>query len=152
MRNTEAAVFFVLHYSGGINPAIVTSLVAIKPHSTAATSPLLVNLFYSDQWNNCHRDLCPGRFNCRCRRNNFVDLSAIDRECIDLSWLCDGILDCSGGQDERDCVCSDDEFQCNVCGRDDECDDGILIHQCINESQVDDGRSNCWNGNDEPER
>ena len=108
-----------------------------------------MKLFYLDYWNKCHRRLCDDRFNCRCR----IDRLNIDRECIDLSWLCDGIPDCSGGQDERDCVCSDDEFQCNVCRRDDKCDDGIPLHQCIDESRVDDGRiggrRNCWNGNDE---
>ena len=127
-----------------------------------------MKLFYLDGWNDCHRRNCDDRFNCRCRDRidaeiylNFgeiiIDLIFInDRECIDLSWLCDGIPDCSGGQDERDCVCSDDEFQCNVCRRDDECDDGIPIHQCIDESRVDDGRRNPWNGdclneNDEPQ-
>ena len=77
-------------------------------------------------------------------------------ECIDISWLCDGIPDCSGGEDELFCVCSDDQFQCNVCGRDDECDDGIPFHECIDESRVDDGRwdllnGDCLNGNDEPQ-
>ena len=94
-----------------------------------------MKLFYLDYWNNCHRRNCGDRFNCRC--GNF-DFFTNDRECIDLSWLCDGIPDCSGGQDEVNCVCSDDQFQCNVCKRDDKCDDGIPIHQCINESRVDD--------------
>ena len=100
-----------------------------------------MKLFYLDRWNDCHR-LCDDRFNCWCGFSS-------DRECIDLSWLCDGIPDCSGGQDEVDCVCSDDQFQCNVCKRDDECDDGIPIHQCIDESRVDDRRSDCRNENDE---
>ena len=112
----------------------------------------LMKLFYLDAWNNCHRRNCDDRFNCRCED---IDYFTNDRECIDLSWLCDGIPDCSDGQDERRCVCSDDEFQCNVCGRDDKCDDGIPLHQCIDESRVDDGRRNswgdCWNGNDEPQ-
>ena len=106
-----------------------------------------MKLFYLDEWNNCHRRNCDDRFNCRCK--NYDSGLIYDRECIDLSWLCDGIPDCSGGQDERGCVCSDDQFQCNVCGRDDKCDDGIPIHQCIDESRVDDGRIDCWNGNDE---
>ena len=123
----------------------------------------LMKLFYLDYWNNCHRINCDDRFNCRCQGNRSDDFDIdraffiSDRECIDLSWLCDGIPDCSGGEDEVDCVCSDDEFQCNVCERDDECDDGIPWNQCIDESRVRDGRtwwdsragSNCWNGNDE---
>ena len=104
-----------------------------------------MKLFYLDWWNDCHRRHCDNRFNCRCGDNYFTN----DRECIDLSWLCDGFPDCSGGQDEWRCVCSDDEFQCNVCKRDDECDDGIPWNQCIDESRVDDGNENCWNGNDE---
>ena len=104
-----------------------------------------MKLFYLDDWNDCHRLNCDDQFNCRCR------YGINDRECIDLSWLCDGIPDCSDGQDEWRCVCSDDEFQCNVCERDDECDDGIPIHECIDESQVDDGFQDCWNGNDEPQ-
>ena len=120
-------------------------------------------LFYLDDWNNCHRRSCDDRYNCPCDPDSsdipdnfsgdYSDLFTNDRECIDLSWLCDGIPDCSGGEDERDCVCSDDEFQCNNCGHDDECNDGIPIHQCINESRVNDGRRNppldCWNANDE---
>ena len=111
-----------------------------------------MKLFYLDFWNDCHRFYCDDGFNCRC---DFT--SSNDPECIDLSWLCDGIPDCSGGQDEVDCVCSDDEFQCNVCGRDNECNDGIPHHQCIDESRVDDGRwdpwmnGDCLNGNDEPQ-
>ena len=133
----------------------------------------LMKLFYLDLWNNCHRIHCDDRFNCRCRANRFDDdyilndiyraLLTSDRECIDLSWLCDGIPDCSGGEDEVDCVCSDDEFQCNVCGRDDECDDEIPWNLCIDESRVRDGGTgwyslgsgdvnDCWNGNDEPDR
>ena len=107
-----------------------------------------MKLFYLDAWNECHRRNCDDRFNCRCGDYEFTN----DRECIDLSWLCDGIPDCSHGEDERDCVCSDDQFQCNVCKGDDKCDDGIPIHQCINESRVDDGWR--YNGdclNDEPQ-
>ena len=119
----------------------------------------LMKLFYLDLWNNCHRINCGDRFNCRCRANPLFiasvgrALRTSNRECIDLSWLCDGIPDCSRGKDEMDCVCSDDEFQCNVYGR----DDGIPWNQCIDESRVRDGwtwrdsryGSECWNGNDE---
>ena len=120
-----------------------------------------MKLFYLDNWNNCHRRNCDDRFNCRCGDSSdrefgdyyfgsgSDDFSTNDRECIDLSWLCDGIPDCSGGEDEVDCVCSDDQFQCNVCKRDDECDDGIPIRQCIDESRVDDGGWDCVDGNDE---
>ena len=110
-----------------------------------------MKLFYLDEWNNCHRRNCDDRFNCRCGDDfdSIDNYFTIDRECIDLSWLCDGIPDCSGGQDERDCVCSDDQFQCNVCKRDDKCDDGIPLHRCIDEWRVDDGDEDCLNGNDE---
>ena len=114
-------------------------------HAAAADKVVV----YLDWWNDCHRHHCDNQFNCRCGV-----YWTNDRECIDLSWLCDGIPDCRGGEDEVDCVCSDDEFQCNVCERDDECDDGIPWNQCINESRVDDGRSDsfdgdCRNKNDE---
>ena len=117
-----------------------------------------MKLFYLDDWNDCHRRNCDDRFNCWCEvfDHIFGGLFTNDRECIDLSWLCDGIPDCSRGQDERDCVCFNDEFQCNVCERDDKCDDGIPFHECIDESRVDHGRrrniyswGDCWNGNDE---
>ena len=123
-------------------------------YRAAYTQQQLMKLFYLGGWNNCHRRHCDDRFNCRCGFSSdgslfVLDSFTNDRECIDLSWLCDGIPDCSGGQDEVDCVCSDDEFQCNVCKRDDECDDGIPFHQCIDDSRVDDGNEDCLNGNDE---
>ena len=139
--------------------------VARRAGTQRSSHTQLMKLFYLDLWNNCHRINCDDRFNCRCRANRsdniggFIRaLSTSDRECIDLSWLCDGIPDCSGGEDEVHCVCSDDEFQCNVCGRDDECDDGIPWNQCIDESRVDDGRrgrfpwGDCWNENDKHDR
>ena len=131
----------------------------------------LMKFFCLDDWNDCHRRNCDDQFNCLCRiysnfteayedhedyedyedyKENGYDPFTNDSKCIDLSWLCDVTPDCSKGEDERDCVCSDDEFQCNVCGRDDECDDGIPFYQCIDESRIDNGRLDCWNENDEP--
>ena len=113
----------------------------------------LINLFYLVEWNNCHQPCGPDRFNCQCRyyRDNryYIDWYASERECIDLSWLCDGYSDCSGGEDEVHCVCSDDEFQCNDCERGNECDDGIPLHQCIHKKWVDDDQRDCKNENDE---
>ena len=111
-------------------------------------------------WNNCHLYWCGKEFNCRCRNdlNFYYGIGTTESECIDQSWLCDGIRDCSGGEDERDCVCSDDKFQCNICGRDDECSDGIPYHQCISTTLVGDGKlwhprssHGCVNHKDESE-
>ena len=121
---------------------------------------LLINYFCVDEWNDCHGRSCQNQFNCRCR-DDFDYYSGIftnERECIDLSWVCDGIRDCSGEEDEVDCVCSDDEFQCNDCARDEKCDDRIPIYQCISNTWVDDGVKwrpwsprGCINWKDEPE-
>ena len=100
------------------------------------------HLVYLGHWNECHQMACEDQFNCECR-NDLDVVSGIQsnkRECINLSWLCDGFPDCSDAQDERDCFCSDDEFQCNNCSRDDTCDDGIPIYQCINKTLVNDGK------------
>ena len=98
-------------------------------------------------WTGCHQRACQDRFNCRCKDVNggddYIDFSTSERECIDLSWLCDGIRDCSGGEDERHCACSDHEFQCNNCERDDECGDQIALHQCVNKTLVADGKNDC---------
>ena len=109
--------------------------------------------FCLELWNRCHRRRCPDRFDCQCRNGSqfYSSVFTIKRECIDLSWLCDGIRDCSGGEDEVDCVCADDQFQCNVCKRVDECDDGIPFHQCINKTRVGDRKKDCRNGRDESE-
>ena len=109
-----------------------------------AALPLLIILFYSESYNDCHQSSCPNQFNCNC-----LYFNKYEPECIDLSWVCDGIPDCKGDEDERDCFCPNDEFQCNACKRDEDCGDGIPFYQCINMSQVEDGVRDCIYGNDE---
>ena len=108
-----------------------------------------VIFLFADEWNECHEHMCAeDQFDCKCRR----DVHTGEKECIDIAWLCDGIPDCRDEEDETDCICSKDEYQCNNCIRGEECDDEIPYHQCINMSKVKDGKQDCFNGNDEPQR
>ena len=122
---------------------------------SAVKLTLLISLDDLDTWTRCHKRAFQDRFNCQCRVDNggrdYIDFFTSERECIDLSWLCDGIRDCSGGEDERDCACSVHEFQCSNCERDDECGDQIALHQCISKTLVGNGKKDCWNWKDEPD-
>lgn len=64
-----------------------------------------------------------------------------DRKCIPQMLVCDGIDDCSGGEDERDCKCEgSDQFECrSATGK----------VKCISEAKRCDSVWDCMNGEDE---
>ena len=114
------------------------------------------------EWNKCHRTArsCPGQFNCKCRQDDSSSIPYLsslrytvrNKECIDLSWVCDGVHDCEDGEDERDCVCSEDQFQCHNCTEGEEfeaCGDAVPVYQCLPQMLVGDGKQHCYNGNDD---
>jgi hypothetical protein len=61
--------------------------------------------------------------------------------CIQLSWVCDGALDCSSGEDEENCDiqrhCGNGMFMCHVDG------------SCVPINQVCDRVPQCPDGSDE---
>ncbi|KAL0266712.1 UNVERIFIED_CONTAM: hypothetical protein PYX00_009183 [Menopon gallinae] len=62
-------------------------------------------------------------------------------ECIQNSWVCDGMMDCDKGEDEENCkggiVCKPEQFKCRIDG------------SCIELDQVCDGVSQCPDNSDE---
>ncbi|KJH44241.1 Low-density lipoprotein receptor domain class A [Dictyocaulus viviparus] len=64
-----------------------------------------------------------------------------DRKCVPQMLVCDGIEDCSEGEDEENCICGDsDKFECNsASGK----------AKCISKHRVCDGVWDCMSGKDE---
>ncbi|XP_050504150.1 sortilin-related receptor-like isoform X5 [Diabrotica virgifera virgifera] len=83
-------------------------------------------------------NLTSQRPNVTCESNQYQ----CDRgNCILASWVCDGDVDCTGGEDEKDCDtsvnCSRSEFKCQTDGR------------CIPATAVCDGHVDCSDKTDE---
>ncbi|GFS51261.1 basement membrane-specific heparan sulfate proteoglycan core protein [Trichonephila inaurata madagascariensis] len=88
----------------------------------------------------CHRtqtsDLIP-KFDSGCRSDN--QMICQDGTCIDTIRVCDGVKDCSFGEDEQNCgitTCPPGQFQC----------DGS---RCVDERRRCDGRPDCSDRSDE---
>ena len=71
-------------------------------------------------------------------------------KCIPSRYMCDGIEDCPDGSDEKDCSCSEDEFQCSY--RKDYLPWYRNYYQCVPSNLVRNGEKDCLSRKDEPAR
>ena len=98
----------------------------------------------------CHGSECNSLgFSCNCRSRIMGNLANPTNEsyCIEYSWICNGLADCEDGSDEIDCICEEDQFQCNTCKRSvASCNEPFY---CIPAAKVGDGEIDCMLETDE---
>lgn len=60
------------------------------------------------------------------------------------TWLCDGVRDCTNGEDEMDCqvFCEVDQYMCKAAFND-------AFRSCVSRKHVCDGMKDCPRGDDE---
>ncbi|CAD5125315.1 DgyrCDS13558 [Dimorphilus gyrociliatus] len=74
---------------------------------------------------NIRRDDCVGKFSCKS-----------DSKCIELSKVCDHLVDCIDESDEVSCKCLDDEYKCRN-------------GKCVSRNKLLDGINDCYDNSDE---
>jgi hypothetical protein len=68
---------------------------------------------------------------------------------LQKTWLCDGVQDCSRGEDEEKCeaICEESQFRCgNVSSNDSTSTSSRLAIACIGKKHVCDGKKDCPKG------
>ena len=84
-------------------------------------------------------------FNCKCDQDDWRNMQD---KCIPTRYMCDGIEDCPDGSDEKDCSCSEDEFQCSY--RKDYLPWYRNYYQCVPSNSLKNGEKDCLSRKDEP--
>jgi hypothetical protein len=80
----------------------------------------------------------------------FIDIQLLLRIfLIQKTWVCDGIPDCSRGEDESKCgiICEDSQFRCgNISSNDSTSTSSRSSITCIGKKHVCDGKNDCPKG------
>ena len=105
------------------------------------TAPQLMFSTCADHFHVMHLISYPSSASKKCSEEQFQ--CGTSGECIPVNWRCDGNQDCTGGEDEKNCLtaaCPPEMFMCNssnrcitqrwVCDQDQDCDDGSDESEC----------------------